>query len=339
MGKNIIEVAKEFPTYFARLYPVTSGQNTEDMQYLAISHSGIRLVRREKSLPTDYLQVLETYTYEDIGEVSTVKNSGLQLAMHTGGRVVVTTNKAGQIRDLINQYLIEANSGQYDYVKALAAFSSRDEGALSFKKGEIIAVVPKHDAYTEKGWLYGIKDGRYGLFPSDFVERMSPTAVRREMKMISKVGHNGAHSRSSTSPADERFDRSKVQRNSAGDESEDGDEERRLHSHRNGHSKGVGSDSDIEGDRVPPIGLHTSDADGLSEISASAANVTDDGKHPLLEFALRYFRDVQLLMEGASSSEGGGQGGKKGKKNKKDKKGGGGTDVAGNEGDWRWKNQ
>ena len=54
-------MAKEFPTYFARLYPVTSGggsQNTqEDMQYLAISHSGIRLVRREKSLPTDYLQV------------------------------------------------------------------------------------------------------------------------------------------------------------------------------------------------------------------------------------------------------------------------------------------
>ena len=27
---------------------------------------------------------------------------------------------------------------------------SRDESALTFKKGEIIAVVPKHDAYTEK---------------------------------------------------------------------------------------------------------------------------------------------------------------------------------------------
>ena len=86
--------------------------------------------------------------------------------------------------------------------------------------------------------------------------------------------------------------------------------------------------------------MHTSDPDNLSEVSASAANVTDDGKHPLLEFALRYFRDVQLLMEGASSSEGGGQGGKKGKKNKKDKKGGGGQDGPGsNEGDWRWKNQ
>merc|ERR1711899_584530 len=93
----------------------------------------------------------------------------------------------GQIRDLINQYLIEANSGQYDYVKALAEFSSKDESALTFKKGEIIAVVPKHDAYTEKGWLYGIKDGRYGLFPSDFVERMSPQAIRREMRVITNV--------------------------------------------------------------------------------------------------------------------------------------------------------
>merc|ERR1719450_930760 len=224
------------------------------------------------SSPSDYdytliRMVLETYQYEDIGEVSTMSNSGLQMVMHTGGRVVLSANKAGQIRNLLNQYIVESNSGTYDYVKALAAFSSRDEGALSFKKGEVIAVVPKHDAYTEKGWLYGIKDGRYGLFPSDFVERMSPTSVRREMKMISKVGPN----RNSPSPVDDRYERSKIQRNSAGDESEDGDDDRRMP--RNGHSKGLGSDSDVEGDRVPPVGLHTADADNLSEISASAANV------------------------------------------------------------------
>merc|ERR1719195_530680 len=149
---------------------------------------------------------------------------------------------------------------------------------------------------------------------------------------MSKVGPN----RNSPSPVDDRYERSKVQRNSAGDESEDGDDDRRMP--RNGHSKGLGSDSDAEGDRVPPVGLHTGDTDNLSEISASAANVTNDGKHPLLEFALRYFRDVQLLMEGASSSEGGG-GGRKEKKNKKDKKGGVGSDVGNSEGDWRWKNQ
>ena len=35
--------------------------------------------------------------------------------------------------------------------------------------------------------MYGIKDGRYGLFPSDFVERMSPQTIRREMRVITKV--------------------------------------------------------------------------------------------------------------------------------------------------------
>jgi hypothetical protein len=39
---------------------------------------------------------LDTFYYEDIGEVSTIKKSGLQLVMHTGGRVVLSTPKAGR---------------------------------------------------------------------------------------------------------------------------------------------------------------------------------------------------------------------------------------------------
>ena len=65
---------------------------------------------------------METYTYEDIGEVSAVKNSGLQLAMHTGGRVVVTTNKAGKSWSLegveITSYL---NTSSFPTRKAKAA--------------------------------------------------------------------------------------------------------------------------------------------------------------------------------------------------------------------------
>ena len=83
--------------------------------------------------------------------------------------------------------MIESSSGSYDYVKALADFNSKDESTLNFKKGEVIAVVAKRDAYTEKGWLYGIKEGHYGLFPSDFVQRMSPQSIRREMKVIARV--------------------------------------------------------------------------------------------------------------------------------------------------------
>merc|ERR1719242_1542733 len=306
--KNIIEVAKDFPTYFSRLYPVSSTQST-DIQYLSISHSGVRLVRREKSLPTDYLRVLETYQYEDIGEVSTMSNSGLQMVMHTGGRVVLSANKAGQIRNLLNQYIVEANSGQYDYVKALAEFSSKDESALTFKKGEIIAVVPKHDAYTEKGWLYGIKDGRYGLFPSDFVERMSPQTIRREMRVITKV------TRSSYRDQYNQYNEANNNNLEANNiDSDNYDEE-------NGHT--------WDSNRLIP---RHPDEDGISEVSASAANVTNDGKHPLLEFAMKYFREGKFEPVLSDSTNDPNESGKEKKKAKKKKSGA-------SDADWTWKDR
>ena len=47
-----------------------------------------------------FCQVLETYNYEDIGEVSTVRQDGLQLVMHQGGRVLFNTDKAGEASKL-----------------------------------------------------------------------------------------------------------------------------------------------------------------------------------------------------------------------------------------------
>ena len=44
------------------------------------------------------LQVVDFYNYDDIGEVTTIKSSSLQIVMHTGGRVLLTTNKAGELR-------------------------------------------------------------------------------------------------------------------------------------------------------------------------------------------------------------------------------------------------
>ena len=43
------------------------------------------------------LQVVDFYNYDDIGEVTTIKSSSLQIVMHTGGRVLLTTNKAGEL--------------------------------------------------------------------------------------------------------------------------------------------------------------------------------------------------------------------------------------------------
>ena len=58
-----VTLETSFLTFSHRLYPIVQSNKEQlqpepgDAQYLAVSHSGIRLVRREKSLPTDYLQV------------------------------------------------------------------------------------------------------------------------------------------------------------------------------------------------------------------------------------------------------------------------------------------
>ena len=59
--KNIIEMARELDVYFARLYPISkpeeSSSSSATQQYLAVSHSGVTLVERQKGLPTDTLEV------------------------------------------------------------------------------------------------------------------------------------------------------------------------------------------------------------------------------------------------------------------------------------------
>ena len=117
------------------------------------------------------LQVVDFYNYSDVAEVTTIKSSSLQIVMHTGGRVLLTTSKAGEprsqkstnkissnliaasIRDLINQFIIEARSGQFEYCRVLADFNSHEENALILSEGEIVAVVPKDDPYTQRGQL------------------------------------------------------------------------------------------------------------------------------------------------------------------------------------------
>ena len=67
--------------------------------------------------------------------------------------------------------------------------------------------------------------------------------------------------------------------------------------HEGGQTNGDHRGSDDEdGDdrRLAPL---TGVDENMSEISASAANASYDGKHPLLEFAMQYFRDAQLFAQ------------------------------------------
>ena len=73
---------------------------------------------------------------------------------------------------------------------------------------------------------------------------------------------------------------------------------------------------------------HIDADDGLSEVSASAANVANDGKHPLLEFAMRYFREGKEKFDEENPN-----GSLKDKKKAKKKKSGA------SDADWTWKDR
>ncbi|KAF4520562.1 hypothetical protein B566_EDAN011115, partial [Ephemera danica] len=148
--KNIVDSAKEWPTYFARIFPITGVHQNPDVQHLAISHTGIRLIRREKSIPNDYLQIVLT----------------------TGTRYVFYTHRADQIRAMIERYIVEMEKGTHEFVRALADHSTGEPSLLNFRKGEVIKVINR-DQYLQKGWLYGSVNGRSGVFPCDHVEALA----------------------------------------------------------------------------------------------------------------------------------------------------------------------
>ena len=152
---------------------------------------------------------MDFFSFDDLGEVDTIKAHSLQIVLKTGGRIVLSTPKAASIRDLVSQFIVEARSGQFEYARVVADFTSGEENALQLSAGDIVAVVPKDDEYTQRGWLYGIKDGKYGLFPADFVDQLSPRSIRKEFKTISRITqqssrHRGNHhSLSGDSPVDD----------------------------------------------------------------------------------------------------------------------------------------
>ncbi|CAB3362581.1 Hypothetical predicted protein [Cloeon dipterum] len=167
--KNIVDIAKDWPTYFARIFPITGSHQNPDVKHLAVSHSGIRLIRREKSIPNDYLQVLDTFNFDEVAETSTVKGNALQIILTSGTRFVFYTHRAIQIRNMIERYMVEIDKEQHEFVRAVNDHPTRDSSLLAFKKGDLIKVVNK-DQYIQKGWLYGSMNGRSGVFPCDLVE-------------------------------------------------------------------------------------------------------------------------------------------------------------------------
>ena len=62
--RQLIERTKECPNYFSRLYVVSGGKTLSTVNYLGVTHSGVTLVKRDKtSVQHDCLTLIEKLRY------------------------------------------------------------------------------------------------------------------------------------------------------------------------------------------------------------------------------------------------------------------------------------
>nr|CAD7264058.1 unnamed protein product [Timema shepardi] len=106
--KNVVDLAKDWPTYFSRIFAVSGGHQHPAVQLLAVSHSGVRLLRREATPVDETLQVLDTFSFEEIAETSVPKGSAVQIMLTSGGRVLLYTHRANQVHTMIDKYTIDS---------------------------------------------------------------------------------------------------------------------------------------------------------------------------------------------------------------------------------------
>ncbi|XP_023316209.1 unconventional myosin-XV isoform X2 [Trichogramma pretiosum] len=100
--KNVVDMAKQWPLYFARIFPVSVGPQHPDVQHVAVSHHGIRLINRNNN---GELIILETIPLEDIVSVSSQRAGVCILQVASGIKLPLHTIRAAQLADMIAKYV------------------------------------------------------------------------------------------------------------------------------------------------------------------------------------------------------------------------------------------
>ncbi|XP_018313716.1 unconventional myosin-XV isoform X1 [Mycetomoellerius zeteki] len=100
--KNVVDMAKQWPLYFARIFPVSIGPQHPETQHVAVSHHGLRLVKR--TLNGDLI-ILETLPLEDIVSVNSSRPGVCVLQIASGVRLPLHTNRAPQLTEMIGKYI------------------------------------------------------------------------------------------------------------------------------------------------------------------------------------------------------------------------------------------
>ncbi|KAK2112053.1 hypothetical protein P7K49_011800 [Saguinus oedipus] len=146
--KRIVVAARDnWANYFSRFFPV-SGENGSDMQLLAVSHRGLRLLKvtQGPGLHPNQLKILCSYSFAEVLGVECRGSSTLELSLKSE-QLVLHTVRARAIRVLIELFLSElkkASVGRGDsgYVIALRSYITDNSSLLSLHRGDLIKLLP-----------------------------------------------------------------------------------------------------------------------------------------------------------------------------------------------------
>ncbi|KFD55371.1 hypothetical protein M513_03711 [Trichuris suis] len=170
--KHVIQIARSWPLYFCRLYPVMVQRKAESNipRYLAISESGVWIIAKERDISKEGgSSIIECFEYDDVDHTEASKNE-FSLSTINGVVVRMITESAEQIENLVNNFLYGPHQGK-KLVRATSDYITAEPNLLSFRKGQVIQLVKTiSGVHPGEGWLYGKIDSNYGFFPKEHLQ-------------------------------------------------------------------------------------------------------------------------------------------------------------------------
>ncbi|XP_055994385.1 myosin XVB [Sorex fumeus] len=188
--KRIVVAARDnWANYFSRIFPV-AGESGSDVQLLAVSHRGLRLLKaaRGTSFQPEQLKTLCSFSFAEVLAVESRSGTALELSLR-GEQLVLHTAWADAIKAMLDLFLAELRKDS-GYVVALRSYITDDHSLLSFQRGDLIKLSPA--APQEPGWQFGSLSGRSGLFPADIVQPAAAPDPSFAPKQRKDRGQDGA---------------------------------------------------------------------------------------------------------------------------------------------------